>query len=368
VYDTPLGAAVELPFFFAPDPPACAYDVSLAAAAAPPLVLAPELSAGAYDTAVASVVPAPGPPVGARGAPLGAMVATPPPPAAISLWDAVDATLQRRLERRLQLLGLGRAVAEKRLAVTLVDIAVVRRPRVAAVNGDEMMYAASLPKIAILLGAFERISEGTLILDAQAEREMVGMIRDSSNTDASAMMDRVGKEYIANVLQSPRYQLYDERRNGGLWVGKNYAQTGLWRRDPLHNLSHGATAMQVARFYYLLETGDLVSPEYSRRMKTFLANSSLDHKFFRGIKERFPQATVYRKSGTWGHFHADSALIEHDGRRYIAVALCQSDRGSQWLRDIVVALDDIVSVQPQIVSVAKRWAAKRRLRQQRQPH
>jgi beta-lactamase class A len=136
----------------------------------------------------------------------------------------------------------------------------------------------------------------------------------------------------------------------------------------LHNLSHGATAMQVARFYYLLETGSLVSPEHSRRMKTFLANSSLDHKFFRGIKERFPQATVYRKSGTWGHFHADSALIEHDGRRYIAVALCQSDHGSQWLRDIVVALDDIVSVQPQIVTVAKRWAAKRRTRQPRQPH
>jgi beta-lactamase class A len=298
------------------------------------------------------------------------MLAAPPPsgPGAICLWDAVDANLQRRLESRLQLLGLGRAVAEKRLAVALVDIAVVGRPRVAAVNGDEMMYAASLPKIAILLGAFERISEGTLILDAQAEREMVGMIRDSSNTDASAMMDRVGKAYIANVLQSPRYQLYDERRNGGLWVGKNYAQTGLWRRDPLHNLSHGATAMQVARFYYLLETGNLVSPEHSRRMKTFLANSSLDHKFFRGIKERFPQAAVYRKSGTWGHFHADSALIEHDGRRYIAVALCESDRGSQWLRDIVVALDDIVSVQPQIVTVAKRWAAKRRMRQPRQPH
>jgi beta-lactamase class A len=53
---------------------------------------------------------------------------------------------------------------------------------------------------------------------------------------------------------SPRYRLYDPRHYGGLWVGKDYAKSGLWRRDPLHNLSHGATAMQVARFYYLLKT------------------------------------------------------------------------------------------------------------------
>ena len=283
-------------------------------------------------------------------------------PEVASLWDAADPDLQRRLERKLALLGLDRAIVEKRLGVALVDIAVIDRPRVAAVNGDEMMYAASLPKIAILLGAFERIHEGSLVLDTPTERELTGMIRDSSNTAASLMMDRVGTAYIAGVLQSPRYRLYDERRNGGLWVGKNYAQTGLWRRDPLHNLSHGATAMQVARFYYLLETGNLVSPEDSRKMKAILANSSLDHKFVRGLKERYPHAALYRKSGTWGRYHADSALVEHDGRSYIAVALCESDRGPQWLHDIIVALDDIVVTQPSFLTVAQRLPLKRRVR------
>jgi beta-lactamase class A len=123
--------------------------------------------------------------------------------------------------------------------------------------------------------------------------------------------------------------------------------------------------MQVARFYYLLETGNLVSPAYSERMKTILAGSSLDHKFVRGLKERYPRATLYRKSGTWGPWHADSALVEHDGRRYIAVALCESDRGGQWLRDIIVALDEIVSVQPQLLAVAQRAAHKRRTRPRR---
>ena len=163
----------------------------------------------------------------------------------------------------------------KRLAVVLVDVTDLEHPRVAAVNGDEMMYAASLPKIAVLLGAFEKIAEGKMKLDCDTEWQLHKMIKASSNTAATEMMHRVGKEYIARVLLSPRYRLYDPKHNGGLWVGKDYAKAGLWRRDPLHNLSHGATAMQVARFYYLLETENLVTPEHSRKMKEILGNSLL---------------------------------------------------------------------------------------------
>jgi len=262
------------------------------------------------------------------------------------LWNYVDAGLQQRLEYRLKTIGLDSAVRRKTLSVTVVDITYPDRPRVAAVNGDHMMYAASLPKIAILLAAFEQVQAGRLVLDENTKSALDHMIRRSSNRAASYMMDRIGKEYIANVLRSPRYRLYDVNHNGGLWVGKNYASTGLWRRDPLHNLSHGATTMQVARFYYLLETGNLVSPEHSRHMKRILSNSAIDHKFFRGIKQVYPYASVYRKSGTWKHWHADSAIIEHDGRRYIAVALAESPQGGEWLQKVIVAADGIVFAQP----------------------
>jgi len=39
-----------------------------------------------------------------------------------------------------------------------------------------------------------------------------------------------------------------------VWVGKDYAEQGTYQRDSLYNLSHGATVMQVVRFYYLLDT------------------------------------------------------------------------------------------------------------------
>jgi beta-lactamase class A len=258
------------------------------------------------------------------------------------LWDHIDARMQKDVTLALERLKLADDARRKRLAVVLVDVTDKDKPRVASINGDVMMYAASLPKIAVLLGAFEKIAEGKMELDFETEWQLHKMIKASSNTAATEMMQRVGKEYIARVLLSPRYRLYDPAHNGGLWVGKDYAKSGLWRRDPLHNLSHGATAMQVARFYYLLETENLVTPEHSRKMKDILGNSLLKHKFVKALGRTDPTAALFRKSGSWSTYHSDSAIVEHDGRKYIAVVLSNDKNGAIWLDQIITALDDII--------------------------
>jgi len=155
-------------------------------------------------------------------------------------------------------------------------------------------------------------------------------------------MHRVGTPNIAEVLRDPRYRLYDPKHNGGLWVGKDYGKEGLWKRDPLHNLSHGATAIQTARFYYLLQTGQLVTPEYSRKMKEILGKTAIEHKFVKALHHVDPDVVMCRKSGSWRNFHSDSALVEHDGKAYIAVALSEDDDGAEWLGRIIVALDQII--------------------------
>jgi len=258
------------------------------------------------------------------------------------LSETCDPVLQKGLEKCLISLNLKKASNHKSLSVVLVDITDPSSPRMAYVNPNEMMYAASLPKIAILLGAFERVSNGEMTLDAQTREKLAHMIRNSSNRAATEMLNRVGKAYLADLLQSSRYRLYDPEKNGGLWVGKEYSKAGAWKRDPLHNLSHGATALQVARFYYMLQTGRLVSPELSRQMKAILANPAIEHKFVKGLKSVHPDSRIYRKSGTWKQYHSDSAIIEHDGRRYIAVALAKNRRGGKWLSDLIVAMDDLI--------------------------
>ena len=164
------------------------------------------------------------------------------------LADSRDAHLQQGLEQALAKLGLDRAIRRGKLAVSLVDITDEQHPHLASVNGREMMYAASLPKIAILLGAFARIERGDMQLDANTRDTLVQMIRYSSNHAATKMLNRVGKQFLITLLESPRYALYDKQHDGGLWVGKEYGKSSAYRRDPLHHLSHGALKGAISRF------------------------------------------------------------------------------------------------------------------------
>ena len=95
-----------------------------------------------------------------------------------SLWESHDHGLQQQLEQVLKDLGLDKAVRNKKLGVTLVDITDLEEPLVASVNGDTMLYAASLPKIAILLCAFVEIDRGNMVLDEDTRDSLTRMIRN----------------------------------------------------------------------------------------------------------------------------------------------------------------------------------------------
>jgi len=257
------------------------------------------------------------------------------------LRDAADATLQQKLDAAIRSLGLDQAVRQGALCVSLADISDLQRPRVAQVNGDEMMYAASLPKIGILLAAFVEIQQGRLQNTPELQQLMTRMIRNSSNEAATQVMKRVGDRRVNEILASPQFRLYDPHLNGGLWVGKEYGASAAFERDPLHNLSHGATAMQVARFYYLLESGKLVNPDLTRQMKEVLSKPAIEHKFVKGMSGR--NVALYRKSGTWQHWHADSMLVESASRTYILVALSDDSRGGEWLARLAPKIDDLLA-------------------------
>ena len=258
-----------------------------------------------------------------------------------SLWDRSDPALQQELDSIMKTLGYDRPIREKRLAVTLVDITDLKKPRVAAVNGNTMIYAASVPKLAILLGAFVEIREGHMTLDEETRNSLTEMIRFSSNQEATRMLNRVGKDRVLEILQSNEFDLYDLEDGGGLWVGKEYGKSPAYLRDPLHNFSHGATAMQVARFYYLLETGQVVGKELSVEMKEMLGNPGIRHKFVKGLGQ-YPEAKIYRKSGSWRRWHGDSALIEAGDSKYIVVGLIEDSNGGDWLTRMIKPIHELM--------------------------
>ena len=168
------------------------------------------------------------------------------------------------------------------------------------------------------------------------------MVRKSSNPAATAVLHKVGIERLAEILQDERHgKLYDPEHGGGLWVGKPYDKSPVWRRDPLHGLSHGASAMQVARFYYGWLNGTLVHSRYLPLFKEIFGKPGLKHYFVKGIGER-EGVRLYRKSGTWKNTRADSGVIERDDLTYIAVSIYAVAEGVRSLVQGMAALDDFM--------------------------
>ena len=256
---------------------------------------------------------------------------------------APDAALQGSIERTVRDMGLSGPLRDHRFSMSLVDVTDPAHPRYAGINDRDMMYAASLPKIAILVAGFERIREGLMEYTPAVKEMFTLLVRFSSNVDASRAIQKIGFDYIAKVMTSAAYRFYDPALNGGLWIGKAYGgPNDYWKRDPLHNISHGATSLQVARFFMLLDQGRLVNEVFSREMKEILSNPGIHHKFVKGLESLPGERNVYRKSGTWADSHCDAALVEYRDRKYIAVALMKDPKGGEILPDLIVKLDQLV--------------------------
>ncbi len=261
------------------------------------------------------------------------------------LKNQEDLNLQTALENELKTnKKLNRLIAQKKMAIGLVDLSNANNPRFAQINGDEMMYAASLPKIAILLAAMDALEKGELQETPEVKKDMFLMINKSNNAASTRMIDRLGFEKIERVLTNPQYALYDENNGGGLWVGKRYAAQGKRYPDPLQGLSHAATATQVSRFYYLMFKGMLVCEDRSEQMMELMANTGLHHKFINTLDKVAPEATVYRKSGSWSNFHSDSVMVMGPERKYILVGLAEDAGGEQIMRNLVHSVEEVLEI------------------------
>lgn len=263
----------------------------------------------------------------------------------VPLQTLVDPAMQAELVKNLNRNPHWRQlIAEKKMAVGLVDLRDRAHLRFARVNGDEMMYAASLPKIAILLASMDAIDKKQIPENQEIMNDLKLMISHSDNEASTRMIDRLGYEKIEKVLCDPRYKLYDQACGGGLWVGKRYAADGRRYPDPLKGLSHAASATQVCRFYYMLINGKLVNYKRSKQMLDIMVDPALHHKFVNTLDQKTPQAKLFRKSGSWENFHSDSILVWGPRRRYILVGLIEDPDGEQILRDLVNVIEVVLHI------------------------
>ena len=250
----------------------------------------------------------------------------------------VDPELQTQLARIDSTLRAKYGMTTNQTAVGLLDL---RTLRLAMLRPDREEYAASVPKIGILLAYFQLHPAAATNLDATTRHELGLMIKASSNEMATRFAREMGLKAIQQVIDS--YHFYNASSGGGLWMGKYYGQGGERYGDPVGDNSHAATVRQLLRFYLLLEQGKLVSPGASKTMLEIFASPDippLDIKFVKALAGR--DVRIFRKSGTWKDWLHDTAIISGPGRHYILVALTHHPRGNDYLVDLAAAVDDLM--------------------------
>lgn len=251
----------------------------------------------------------------------------------------IDVALQADVQAIDDALRAKYGLTTEQAAVGVLDL---QRPRVAMIHPDRIEYAASVAKIGILLAYFERYPDAATALDPVTRHELGLMIKASSNEMAAKYSRALGLEDIQRIINA--YGFYDAAHGGGLWMGKHYGPNSERFGDPVADHSHAATVRQLLRYYLLLDQGKLVSPAASKTMREIFASPDIPHddlKFVHGLQGR--EVTLLRKWGSWEDYLHDTALITGPRRRYVLVAMTKHPRGDEYLADLAVAVDDLMS-------------------------
>jgi beta-lactamase class A len=250
----------------------------------------------------------------------------------------VDSALQAKLESIDLKLRSQFGMTTEQTAVGVLDLNTLR---LAMIHPEREEYAASVPKIGILLAYFQLHPEAATNLAAQTRHELGLMAKASNNEMATKFSRELGLKQIQAVLYL--YHFYDTNHGGGIWMGKHYGKGDERYGDPLWNNSHAATVRQLLRYFLMLEQGKLVSPGASKTMREIFQSPDIPHdniKFVQGLAGRDVQ--IIRKWGTWEDWRHDSAVVTGGGRHYILVALTKHPKGDEYLVELAKAVDDFM--------------------------
>jgi beta-lactamase class A len=251
-----------------------------------------------------------------------------------------DAALQARLEQIDADLRARYGMTTEQTAAGVLDLVHLK---LAMIHPDRIEYAASVPKIGILLAYFQLHPQAATNLDPQTRHELGLMAKASDNEMASKFSHELGLKSIQKVLND--YGFYDQSHGGGIWVGKHYGKDKERIGDPIADHSHAATVRQLLRYWLLLEQGKLVSPAASRVMREIFDSPDIPHddiKFVHALADR-PGVHILRKWGTWEDWHHDCAVVTASGRHYILVGLTRHPKGDDYLVDLARTVDDCMS-------------------------
>jgi beta-lactamase class A len=264
--------------------------------------------------------------------------------------DAVRAALERFKAKGL---------AEKNLAVTLVDLTDPRRVERASFRGEEPIYPASVVKLFYLVAAHRWMEDGRLKETEEVDRALHDMIVESLNDPAHFILDALTGVSNGAELSPEELKAWAEKRNAvnryfaslgytGINVNQKPWCEGPYGRErqflgPHYENRNKLTTDATARLLAEIVTARAVTPARSAKMMELLrrdfSGKSEDpddqaHNFTALALE--PGARLWSKAGWTDTTRHDAAYIElPDGHRLVLVTFT-TDFAKE--RDIIPAV------------------------------
>jgi beta-lactamase class A len=264
------------------------------------------------------------------------------PAASARLQKVVDDAARVALEKFKD-----KGLAEKHLAVTLIDLSDPARPERASFRGAEPIYPASVVKLFYLAAAHRWLEDGRLKESDEFTRALRDMIVESSNDATHYVMDSLSGVSNGAELAPEELKAWGEKRNAvnryfaslgytvgpaGINVNQKPWCEGPYGRErqflgPKFENRNKLTTDATARLMFEIVSVRAVTPERSRRMlelmKRDFAGKSADPDDqahgFTGIALE-PGARLWSKAGWTSTARHDAAYLElPDGRRLVLV-------------------------------------------------
>ena len=211
-----------------------------------------------------------------------------------------------------------------------------------AIHADTVFPTASLVKIPILVGVFDKIEKGELSLgqsfryDAKREYGGSGLMqfyKDSAQTDLSTMISLM-LTYSDNVSSIWLQELAGggETINGlmdGLGLKDTRVNSRTKGREAIWEV-YGwgqTTPRELSRLFTQIRQGTVISPQYSDKMYRYLKNQFYNE---RSLAQIPPTVATISKTGSVNAARGEVVLVNAPSGDYVFCVLTKNNMDQSW--------------------------------------
>ncbi|MGM1429975.1 serine hydrolase [Sphingobacterium lactis] len=211
-----------------------------------------------------------------------------------------------------------------------------------AINADELYPTASVVKIPILVGVFQKIANGELRLDQQLTYRdsrayggsgIMQFYKDSTQTDLATLIGLM-LSYSDNVTSI----WCQELAGGGLVINPIMESLDLkytkvnsrtaGREEDWKKYGWGqTTAREMSQLLEKIRLGKVISPQYSDKMYRFLKN-----QFYNGRSlSQFPaEINCISKTGSLEDVRTETVLVNAPHGDFVFTLLTKNNKDQSW--------------------------------------